>query len=88
MAWQSLVEQGIFLTGKSSNPAGSFIYLISGAHIVHTLAGLIVLAYTYYQSNQKKYHSKNLLGLQLCSIYWHFLDLLWIYLLIFLILYH
>ena len=88
MAWKELVAQGIVLAGVKSNPAGSFIYVISGVHLIHLLVGILVLMYAYYKSTQQTYHSKNLLGLQLCSIYWHFLDILWIYLFVFFIIYH
>ena len=83
-AWDSLVAKGVFLTGSSSNPAGSFLYVISGAHLVHLLGGIIMLIFVCINSFRQLYHSKNLLGLQLSSIYWHFLDLLWIYLFLFL----
>ena len=82
-AWDSLVAQGIFLTGSGSNPAGSFLYVISGAHLIHLAGGIIMLIYVCIKSFKQLYHSKNLLGLQLSSIYWHFLDLLWIYLFLF-----
>jgi hypothetical protein len=42
-AWDSLVAQGIFLTGSGSNPAGSFLYVISGAHLVHLAGGILML---------------------------------------------
>jgi cytochrome c oxidase subunit 3 len=83
-AWDSLVAKGVFLTGSSSNPAGSFLYVISGAHLVHLLGGIIMLLFVCINAFSHIYHSKNLLGLQLGSIYWHFLDLLWIYLFLFL----
>jgi cytochrome c oxidase subunit 3 len=83
-AWDSLVAQGVFLTGSSSNPAGSFLYVITGAHLVHLLGGIIILIFICINAFRHIYHSKNLLGLQLGSIYWHFLDLLWLYLFLFL----
>src|ERR1035437_7411965 len=83
-AWDSLVAKGVFLTGSSSNPSGSFLYVISGAHLVHLLGGIIMLLFVCINAFSHIYHSKNLLGLQLGSIYWHFLDLLWIYLFLFL----
>lgn len=82
-AWGELVEQGVFLTGKQSNPSGQFLYVISFAHLVHLAGGIVMLIYVYIKSFKQLYHSKNLLGLQLCSIYWHFLDLLWVYLFLF-----
>jgi cytochrome c oxidase subunit 3 len=84
MAWGQLVDQGIFIGGKTSNPSGSFLYVISGLHLLHVVGGILMLIYVCIKSFRGFYHSKNLLGLQLCSIYWHFLDLLWIYLLLFL----
>jgi cytochrome c oxidase subunit III len=88
MAWGTLTEQGIFLGGASSNPSGSFLYVISGLHLAHLLGGILMLIYVCIKSFKGFYHSKNLLGLQLCSIYWHFLDLLWIYLFVFLTVAH
>jgi len=82
-AWKQLTEGGVFITGKTSNPSGSFLYAISGAHLVHLAGGIFMLIYVCIKSFREVYHSKNLLGLQLCSVYWHFLDLLWIYLFLF-----
>ena len=84
MAWKALVSQGIFIGGQGSNPAGSFLYVISGAHLLHLAGGIIMLIFVCIKSFKELYHSKNLLGLQLCSIFWHFLDLLWVYLFLFL----
>lgn len=87
-AWNSLIAQGIFLTGKGSNPAGSFLYVLSGMHLLHLFGGLIMLLFILVKSLNKKYNSNNILGLQLGAIYWHYLDLLWVYLLLFLIFAH
>jgi len=82
-AWGALVDAGIFLTGTNSNNAGQFLYVISFAHLVHLAGGIFMLIFVCIKSFKQLYHSKNLLGLQLCSIYWHFLDLLWLYLFVF-----
>ena len=84
MAYDTLVKQGIFIGGPTSNPAGSFLYVISGAHLAHLAGGILMLIYVCIKSFKQLYHSKKLLGLQLCSIFWHFLDLLWVYLFLFL----
>jgi cytochrome c oxidase subunit 3 len=86
LAWGDLVNQKVFFTGK--NTAGSFFYVISGMHLAHLAGGLIALVVVLVNSFRGKYHSQNLLGLQLCSIYWHFLDILWIYLCLFLYFIH
>lgn len=83
MAYNALVKQGIFIGGPTSNPAGSFLYVISGAHLAHLAGGIIMLIIVCIKAFKQLYHSKKLLGLQLCSIYWHFLDLLWVYLFLF-----
>ena len=84
MAWKALTAQRIFIGGSDSNPAGSFLYVISGAHLLHLTGGIFMLIFVCIKSFKELYHSKNLLGLQLCSIFWHFLDLLWVYLFLFL----
>lgn len=83
-AWQELVKMGVFFTGEKSNASGSFLYIITGLHLVHLLGGIVALAVTFIKSLLEKYSSENLLGVELCSIYWHFLGILWVYLLLFL----
>ena len=85
MGWGQLVSDGIFLTGEKSHPAGSFLYVITLAHLIHVLGGLISLLVTTIKSAQVKYTKKNYLGIELTSIYWHFLDVLWVYLFVFLL---
>lgn len=82
--WGELYGKHIVFGGKSSNAAGSFLYLITFLHLLHLFAGLIVLLVTLKNSIKGKYDSQNTLGLELCSIYWHFLDILWVYLFLFL----
>lgn len=81
--YEQLVELGIFFTGKEQTASGSFLYIISGLHIAHLIGGIIALIITVINGFLEKYKPKNLLGLQLCSIYWHFMDAMWIYLYIF-----
>lgn len=85
LAWGSLYAQGIYFSG---NPAGSFLFVLTGFHIAHLLGGIIALVVSLYKSSRKAYGSNNMLGLQNCALYWHFLDGLWIYLFIFLLLEH
>ena len=81
LAWSSLYSQGIIFAG---NPSESFLYVLTGLHVAHLLAGIIALLVTLSRSSSKKYSSSNMVGLQNCAIFWHFLDGLWIYLFIFL----
>ncbi len=81
--YEDLVDMGIFFTGAKQTASGSFLYIISALHIAHLLGGIFALLITLFNAFRSKYNSKNLLGLQLCSIYWHFMDAMWIYLYIF-----
>ncbi|MAZ36614.1 cytochrome c oxidase subunit 3 [Salibacteraceae bacterium] len=83
--WSQLRAQDVFFAGKESNAAGSFMYVITGLHLAHLFAGFLSLIYTFAQSTQGKYNSDGKLGLELCSLYWHFLGLLWVYLFFFLL---
>lgn len=88
--WQKLQEIGIYLAG---NPSGSFIYVISFVHVVHLSIGMLFLLYIWikafikYQNPTKEIvnntQANKSMDLELLAIYWHFLDLLWLYLLVF-----
>jgi len=82
--WKELTAQKIFFVGKYANASGSFLYLIALVHLAHMVGGLIALAVSLTKSLLKKYSSSDSLGIELTAIYWHFLDLLWIYLFLFL----
>lgn len=82
--WKELTAQGIYFLGKYSNASGSFLYLIAVMHLLHLFGGLIALLITLTKSLRKRYNSQDYLGIELASIYWHFLDALWIYLFLFL----
>ncbi|MFT4543944.1 MAG: cytochrome c oxidase subunit 3 [Polaribacter sp.] len=67
------------------NISGSFLYLLSGLHVVHLFGGLIWLLVLLVLSFGGKISAQNVLPLELGSIYWHFLDILWVYLFLFLL---
>jgi len=86
--WSQLTnEQGIYFIGKDSNAAGSFLYLIAAVHLAHMVGGIIALMVSLTKSVLKRYSSADYLGIELTAIYWHFLDLLWVYLFLFLYFY-
>jgi cytochrome c oxidase subunit 3 len=80
IAWNTLMKNGIYFVG---NPSGSFLYVLSGMHILHLVGGILALIVISVKSILEKYSPQNFLGLQLGVIFWHFLDLLWVYLFIF-----
>jgi cytochrome c oxidase subunit 3 len=81
--YEQLYNQGVYFTGKGHNASGSYLYIVSWAHLAHLAGGLISLLVVLFNAFKGKYNSKNLLGLQLSSTYWHFLGGMWVYLYIF-----
>ena len=67
------------------NVAGSFLYVITALHVLHLLAGIIVLIIVFSHALKGKYSSNNYGGISMCATYWHFLDALWVYLFFFLL---
>lgn len=83
--WDQLTAMGMYFVGEGSNPSSSFLYVITFAHLMHVIGGLVALIITSVKSLQSKYTKDNYLGIELISIYWHFLDVLWVYLFVFLL---
>jgi len=78
--WEALVLQGVYLTGEGSNVSSSFLYVITLSHLAHLVGGLIALFVTTLNARKGKYTSENYLGIELISIFWHYLAGLWLYL--------
>lgn len=84
LGFQQLIDSGNYLTGPASNPKASFIYVIAFVHILHVLVGLICLLVVIYNHFKQKYSATNMLGFELAATFWHFVDILWLYLFLFL----
>ncbi|NEV94570.1 heme-copper oxidase subunit III [Psychroflexus sp. YR1-1] len=84
IGFNEIVEAGYYFTGSASSITMSFIYVLVMAHVVHVLAGLIVLCVVIYNHFKKKYSKGNMLGMRLGVAFWHFVDGLWLYLFLFL----
>jgi len=82
--FNEIIASGYNLTGPTSNVTMSYIYVIAFAHIVHVIAGLICLLVVIYNHIKQKYSAEKMLGLELAATFWHFIDLLWLYLFLFL----
>lgn len=80
--WRELVKMNVYFVG---NPSGSFFYVFTGLHGFHIISGLIVLLYSWIAAFKLRVHAKNLRRIQICATYWHFLDILWLYLFVFLL---
>jgi cytochrome c oxidase subunit 3 len=86
LAWGKMVEMNYYFAGSGSNSSSSFIYVLTGFHGLHIVSGLVFLLIMLYATYRFKVHSKNMLKLEMCSTYWHFLGGLWLYLFVFLLL--
>lgn len=82
--FQQIIRMGYNFTGPTSNVTMSYIYLIAMVHIVHVVVGLICLLVVIYNHFKQKYTATNMLGFELAGIFWHFIDILWVYLFLFL----
>lgn len=83
VGFNQLKSSGLFFTGPESTVSTSFIIGITFMHVLHILVGLLVLFVVIYNHFKYKYKSNNMLGFELGAIFWHFVDLLWIYLFFF-----
>ena len=83
-AWSVLTEAGAFFVNY--NASQSFIYVFTGAHLLHIFAGIIMLIYSLVGKIRNIPQVRNLFRLEVTSIFWHFIDILWIYLYVFLLL--
>lgn len=83
IGFNQLKSIGLFFTGPESTVSTSFIIGITFMHILHLLAGVIVLLVVIYNHFKYKYNPQDLLGFELGAIFWHFVDVLWIYLFFF-----
>lgn len=82
-AFLQLKAQGLYFTGKESTVSASLLIIISFMHVLHLLGGIITLLVVIYNHYKHKYSSANMLGFELGAIFWHFVDVLWIYLFFF-----
>ena len=82
--WMQLYKIGVALNG---NPGGSFFYVISGIHAAHVVGGLFALTTAVMHAISLPYRitEKRRRRFQLVVHYWHFVDFLWLYLFLFLL---
>ncbi|MGQ3012416.1 MAG: cytochrome c oxidase subunit 3 [Flavobacteriales bacterium] len=81
--WKTMIDGGLYFSDRK-NVSGSFFYTITCLHFVHLLAGVITVMVSAVRAFAGKYSAQNHLGMKLTAYFWHFLDLLWLYLFIFL----
>ena len=82
IGFSQLIQKGSPL-GKTNSV--DYLYVIVGVHAVHVLAGVIALMIMFAKAFSNKIRNYNIVPVEVMSTYWHFVDLLWIYLLVFLV---
>ena len=84
-AWYVLAyKMGIHLTDP--NASRSFVYIFTGMHLLHIIAAILLLLNTLWGAYKNIPQVKNLFKMEMTSIFWHFLGIIWIYLYVFLLL--
>lgn len=80
LGFNQLWNSGVDFKGSG---AGQFLYIIFGLHVLHVLGGVITLLVIFLKAFSSKVRNYNPVTIELASTYWHFVDLLWIYLFVF-----
>lgn len=81
MGFKELYAQNIRINGNVSN---SFFFVIAGAHLLHILGGVVALIIVLIRNAVIVKEKRKVIGLEILGTYWHFIDILWLYLFIFL----
>ncbi len=75
-----LWNSGVNLKGAG---AGQFLYIIFGLHALHVIGGVVALLVMFIKAFSSRVRNYNPVSIELASTYWHFVDVLWIYLFVF-----
>lgn len=81
MGFKELYAQNIRINGNVSN---SFFFVIAGAHLLHILGGVVALIVVLIRNAVRSKAQRKPIGLEILGTYWHFIDILWLYLFVFL----
>lgn len=67
----------------NGNPSESFLFIIAGLHLLHLLGGIVALFILFLQNFRTKTRTYSATPLEITATYWHFVDVLWLYLFVF-----
>jgi len=84
VGFAQILELGYNFTGPTSNVTMSYIFLIAFVHILHVTVGIVCLLVVIYNHFKQRYNVTKMLGFELAATFWHFVDILWLYLFLFL----
>ena len=78
-AWRQLKDAGVYV---STNPASSFFYVLTASHAFHLFGGVLALVYVDVQALRLRLGPAKRTAIDVTAIFWHFLDGLWLYLMV------
>lgn len=67
----------------NGNPSESFLFIIAGMHLLHLLGGIVALLIVFFRAFRTRVKTYSTTGLEITATYWHFVDILWLYLFVF-----
>ncbi len=83
LGFMNLESSGVKLIGVNSNPSGSFLGVITGVHMLHVLGGVVALLIMFFRAFSSRQKNYSPVSIEIAATYWHFVDAIWIYLLLF-----
>jgi cytochrome c oxidase subunit III len=78
-AWQQVHRKGVEI---DSGPASAFFYLLTGAHALHLAVGVLILLYACFAPGPRRSLERRSITLDVTAWYWHFMTVLWVYVLL------
>jgi cytochrome c oxidase subunit 3 len=75
IAWKQLSDQGVFM---NSNPSHGFFYILTWTHAAHAIGALIALLWVGVAAVRFRLGPAKRTGVVVSSIFWHFLDVMWL----------
>ena len=79
LAWRQLKDAGVFI---ASNPSSSFFYVLTATHALHVLGGITALAYVDVKALALQLGPGKRTAVDVSALFWHFLDGMWLYLMV------
>ena len=81
--FNGIIESGYYFTGPESSITTSYLYVLVLLHLAHLIAGIIIVLIVFFKTISGSYFNGETLGFELALTFWHFLDILWVYLFLF-----
>ncbi|HEY0678068.1 MAG TPA: cytochrome c oxidase subunit 3 [Chitinophagaceae bacterium] len=81
IGFRQIWDSGFGLKGGAG--AVQFLYIIFGLHALHVAGGIVALGLMFVRGFNRRYRTYSPVPVEIAATYWHFVDLLWVYLFVF-----